>query len=48
MGYGTSGRAAPDGKPAIDSRGKMALVLHREANVEWKVKQEIWNQAPKE
>ena len=38
----------PDGKPAIDSRGKMALVLHREVNGEWKVKQEMWNQAPKE
>jgi uncharacterized protein (TIGR02246 family) len=38
----------PDGKPAIDSRGKMALILHREANGEWKVKQEMWNQAPKQ
>jgi uncharacterized protein (TIGR02246 family) len=38
----------PDGKPMIDSRGKMALVLHREANGEWKVKQEMWNQAPKQ
>ena len=37
----------PDGKPVIDSRGKMALVLHREASGEWKVKQEMWNQAPK-
>jgi uncharacterized protein (TIGR02246 family) len=36
-----------DGKPVIDSRGKMALVLHREANGEWKVKQEMWNEAPK-
>lgn len=38
----------PDGKPAIDSRGKMALVLHRETSGEWKVKQEMWNQAPKQ
>jgi len=38
----------PDGKPVIDSRGKMALVLHREAKGEWKVKQEMWNQAPKQ
>lgn len=38
----------PDGKPVIDSRGKMALVLHREANGEWKVKQEMWNLAPKQ
>jgi uncharacterized protein (TIGR02246 family) len=38
----------PDGKLVIDSRGKMALVLHREASGEWKVKQEMWNQAPKQ
>ena len=38
----------PDGKPVIDSRGKMALVLHREASREWKVKQEMWNQAPRQ
>lgn len=38
----------PDGKPVIDSRGKMALVLHRETSGEWKVKQEMWNQAPKQ
>jgi uncharacterized protein (TIGR02246 family) len=38
----------PDGKPVIDSRGKMALVLHREAGGVWKVKQEMWNQAPKQ
>jgi uncharacterized protein (TIGR02246 family) len=38
----------PDGQPVIDSRGKMALVLHREAHGEWKVKQEMWNQAPKQ
>jgi len=38
----------PDGKPVIDSRGKMALILHRERSGEWKVKQEMWNQAPKQ
>jgi uncharacterized protein (TIGR02246 family) len=38
----------PDGKPVTDTRGKMALVLHREASGEWKVKQEMWNQAPKQ
>jgi uncharacterized protein (TIGR02246 family) len=37
----------PDGKPVIDSYGKMALVLHREANGEWKVQQEMWNAAPR-
>lgn len=37
----------PDGKPVIESYGKMALVLHREATGEWKVQQEMWNAAPK-
>jgi len=37
----------PEGKPPVESYGKMALVLHREANGEWKVQQEMWNAAPK-
>jgi uncharacterized protein (TIGR02246 family) len=37
----------PDGKPAIEGYGKMALVLHREVSGEWKVKQEMWNAAPR-
>lgn len=37
----------PDGKPVIESHGKMALVLHREASGDWKVQQEMWNAAPK-
>ena len=37
----------PEGKPPIESYGKMALVLHREQNGVWKVKQEMWNGAPK-
>jgi len=37
----------PDGKAVIESYGKMALVLHREASGEWKVKQEMWNAAPR-
>jgi uncharacterized protein (TIGR02246 family) len=37
----------PDRKTAIGSYGKMALVLHREASGEWKVKQEMWNAAPR-
>jgi uncharacterized protein (TIGR02246 family) len=37
----------PDGKPLIEGYGKMALVLHREANGEWKVEQEMWNAGPK-
>jgi len=37
----------PDGKPVIDSYGKMTLVLHRESSGDWKVQQEMWNAAPK-
>jgi len=37
----------PEGKPPIESFGKMALVLHREASGGWKVHQEMWNAAPK-
>jgi uncharacterized protein (TIGR02246 family) len=37
----------PEGKPPIESFGKMALVLHREASGGWKVQQEMWNAAPK-
>ena len=37
----------PDEKPLIESYGKTALVLHREASGEWKVQQEMWNAAPK-
>lgn len=38
---------APEGKPDFDGSGKMALVLHREASGEWKIKQEMWNASPK-
>ncbi|MBI1750136.1 MAG: nuclear transport factor 2 family protein [Acidobacteria bacterium] len=37
----------PEGKPPIEGYGKMILVLHREANGEWKIKQEMWNAAPR-
>ena len=37
----------PEGKPPIETYGKMAFVLHREANGEWKVQQEMWNAGPK-
>jgi uncharacterized protein (TIGR02246 family) len=37
----------PEGKPPIESYGKIAVVLHREANGEWKVQQEMWNGSPK-
>jgi uncharacterized protein (TIGR02246 family) len=38
----------PNGKEPIETWGKMALVLHREANGEWRIKQEMWNAAPKQ
>jgi ketosteroid isomerase-like protein len=38
----------PDGKEPIETWGKLALVLHREANGEWRIKQEMWNPAPKQ
>ena len=37
-----------NGKEPIETWGKMALVLHREANGEWRIKQEMWNAAPKQ
>lgn len=37
----------PEGKAPINSYGKTALVLHREASGEWKIKQEMWNASPK-
>jgi ketosteroid isomerase-like protein len=38
---------APEGKQNFEGYGKMALVLHREASGEWKIKQEMWNGSPK-
>ena len=38
---------APEGKQDFEGFGKMALVLHREASGEWKIKQEMWNASPK-
>ncbi|HET8925083.1 MAG TPA: nuclear transport factor 2 family protein [Candidatus Acidoferrum sp.] len=38
---------APEGKPNFEGYGKMAMVLHREANGEWKIKQAMWNVSPK-
>jgi ketosteroid isomerase-like protein len=40
-------RPPEDGKPVVDGRGKMLLVLHREAGVGWKIKREMWNQGEK-
>jgi ketosteroid isomerase-like protein len=38
----------PDGKEPIETWGKLALVLHRELNGEWRITQEMWNAAPKQ
>jgi ketosteroid isomerase-like protein len=35
-------------KPVFDGRGKMLLVLYREADGNWRVKREMWNQGQKE
>ncbi|MGA2097956.1 MAG: nuclear transport factor 2 family protein [Candidatus Acidiferrum sp.] len=37
----------PNGNEPIETWGKMALVLHRDESGGWKVKQEMWNAAPK-
>jgi len=33
----------PEGKTPIANHGKILLVLHREADREWKLKREMWN-----
>lgn len=38
----------PDGKSPIDGRGKILLILHKDAHGQWKIQQEMWNSAPKE
>lgn len=38
----------PDGKPVIEGRGNILLILHKNAQGEWKIKQEMWSAAPKE
>jgi len=35
-------------KPPFDGRGKMLLVLHRDAEGNWQIKREMWNQGQKE
>ena len=36
-----------DRREPIETWGKMALILHRQANGEWKIQQEMWNQGKK-
>ena len=35
-----------EGKPPTEGYGKIALVLHREENGRWTIKQEMWNDSP--
>jgi hypothetical protein len=37
----------PDDRHVFDWRGKMLLVLHREADGNWQVKREMWNKGMK-
>jgi uncharacterized protein (TIGR02246 family) len=37
----------PPGKPVIDNYGKLLLVLHREADGNWRLTREMWNQGLK-
>jgi uncharacterized protein (TIGR02246 family) len=37
----------PPGKEAFDGRGNILLILHKNSNGEWKIKQEMWSAAPK-
>jgi len=34
------------GKPPFDGQGNMLLVLHRDSHGRWRLKREMWNQAP--
>ena len=36
----------PEGKAPIEVHGKILLVLHKEADGKWKIKQEMWNAGP--
>jgi uncharacterized protein (TIGR02246 family) len=33
----------PDGKPVIETHGKILLVLHRGQDGKWKIREEMWN-----
>jgi ketosteroid isomerase-like protein len=37
----------PDGKPAIETHGKMLLVLHRASDGQWHIECEMWNPGTK-
>ena len=35
----------PGGKPVFDGRGRMLLILHKEAKGDWKITREMWQPA---
>ena len=37
----------PDGKPAVDTWGKILLVLHRGRDSRWRIREEMWTPGPK-
>jgi uncharacterized protein (TIGR02246 family) len=37
----------PDGKPTIDGRAKILLILHKDSSGAWKIQQEMWNSMPR-
>lgn len=37
----------PQGKPPTEGYGKLALVLHRDSGGTWRIRQEMWNDAPR-
>jgi uncharacterized protein (TIGR02246 family) len=37
----------PPGKEPFEGRGNILLILHKNTNGEWKIKQEMWSAAPK-
>ena len=42
----TQGVQPPGGKPQITIHGKMLLVLHRDKDGAWKIKEEAWSSSP--
>lgn len=37
----------PDGKPPIETHGKILLVLHRGSDGKWRIQQEMWTPGPR-
>jgi ketosteroid isomerase-like protein len=47
--WGTTNQVVqrPDGKPAIETWGKILLVLHKGDNGAWRIREEMWNDGVK-